>query len=378
MGSFLPITSQLLPFRWRNLVYLAEVAALTRMATGVARVMENRPSKQNDPRLTKNEKRQALTERFFVEILGTMGYMGFLHIGQDIVDKVYSRTGPKIPTFAQLEKTDIGKYNALKTALSQFKLSVEDFDNRIKELYQDKEGRTAGLLHRVLYEHERPLKDNASNLLKDESGKTVVVSEKATLARLQDIIVKQAKHSAAPLAPEEMPKAFQALMKAHCKELTEFASQNNKWAAGAILFGVSLSAFVGGTLTQWMNDRLVAPHAKHWLNKKFVNDSVKPAITQKINQGIATFNNLRFQQPGLQSVRPLANPVAARPAQAIAGNPFNHFPPVTNTPSAAIAPVYLPNPKMQPPATAFGARTLPRPYSTQLSSYTSTRLGGGL
>jgi hypothetical protein len=381
LGS-LYITSQLLPSRWRKVVYLFEVAALTRMLTGMARVWENRPSQQRDDRMSKNEKRQALAERFFVEILGTMGYMAFLHLGQDVVDKVYTGIRkPKIPSFSEWERTCPEKFNALQLKLGKLGLTVQQFDEKIKELYLNQSNKPSGLLHRVLYEHDMPLKNRDSKLIDKagkeipKGGKPVMVAEKATLARLQEKITECATPS---LDPDKVKKDFQKIVTGTdglLVDLEKFASQNNKWAAGAILFGVSLSALVGGTVTQWMNDRMVAPQAKNWLGKHFANDSVKPALTQKINQTLASVGNLKFP-PASAFLSQGKNFVPSPPTPAAQPpNPFNFSQLGAPQP---IAPVYLPNPKMQPPATAFGARTLPRPYTTPLPSYSGPRFGGGL
>ena len=355
MGSPLPITSKLLPFRWRNLVYLAEVAALTRMATGVARVLENRPSQQKDKRLSQNEKRQALTERFFVEILGTMGYMGFLHLGQDLVDKASAVWGKatKIPSFDLLPDNE---KKVLQEALGKLHLQITDLDKALKEVYNPQglpvKNERKGLIYRVLYEH------------KDATGKVV---PKATLASVhenivaksvQESIVAQSKGLNRKVLQNDIDAVRNAIESSSV--LREFAGSNNKWAATAILTGVGLSALVGGTVTQWMNDRVIAPSAKKWLNKNFIAGALKPGANP--------------QQKNATNQNP------ARPAAPVAAaNPFN-FPPAMAAEhhQQPIAPVYLPNPKMQPPATAFGAKALPRPYTTPLSAYSSTRLGGGL
>jgi len=352
----LPITAQLLPIRWRNVIYLAEVAALTRLATGVARVLQNQPNRQKDPTLAPNEKRQAMIERFFVEIVGTIGYMGFLHVGQDLVDKFYHWFGkPKIPTFSHLKESNPIKFNELSAALKKFGLTVHDFDQKIKELYEGEKGKTSGLLYRVLYEH-------------DATNGTNKVVEKATLARLHERIAECATK---PMSRTD----FEGVLR-HAKELETFALKNNKWAAAAIITGVGVSALVGGMVTQWMNDRLVAPQTKQFLRKKFPNGSrVMHHIknTKVLNSMGTLFTPHAQNRMFVQGINP----------QAVPMNPFttqvgvNAAMPVQQAYNAPISPVYVPNPKMQPPAAMFGTRTLPKPYTTTLtSSYYSTRLGG--
>jgi len=360
----LPITAQLLPIRWRNVIYLAEVAALTRLATGVARVLQNQPSRQKDPTLAPNEKRQAMIERFFVEIVGTIGYMGFLHVGQDLVDKIYNKCAkPKIPAFSEWEQTHPAKFANLSKALGEFGLTVQKFDQKIKELYEGEKGKTSGLLYRVLYDHE------------STDGKNKVV-EKATLARLQEKIAESAPH----LSQENVTKQFNEVLK-HAEGLKEFALKNNKWAAAAIITGVGISALIGGMVTQWMNDRLVAPQTKQFLRKKFPEGSriIHHIKKTKVLNSMGTLftphvQNRMFVQNGLPQSAPM------NPFNAQAGfNPT--MPTLQPYNNAPVFPVYAPNqmgnPKTQPHAAMFGGKPLPRPYTTPLaSSYYQTRLGG--
>lgn len=338
----LPITSKLLPFRARNLAYLAEVAALTRMTTGVVRVMENRPSQQKDDKLSQNEKRQALAERFFVEIVGTAGYMAFLHLGQDLADKVQ----------ACLDKTPIPQIDhknipaKIQESLNKLNLHVNDFNALIEKLYcpestgpkcklQDKR---SGLIYRVLYENEK-------------TGK------KATLGNLQTLVQEKALTLTQTPDSSAIANEVKQLL-THFEDLEKFATRNNVWAAGAILTGVLMSATVGGSVTQWMNDNLIGPGAKELLKKRFANGQAKPA-PKTVTPIAAT---LASQQPLVQT----ANPALAQNAV----NPFNfaaiNAPLPPNPPPHT--PVYLPNPKMQPPAAAFAANALPKPYSTPLPS----------
>src|SRR5690606_18478814 len=119
---------------------------------GVARVLENRPSKQKDPNMTEGEKKQAMVERFFVEILGTMGYMACLHLGQDLVDRVANNEkfltalkGGKID-FDEIAHRDIGK--DLKKLIDK----VKDLDEQLKKSVNSVYGDNAKhLIFRNLY-----------------------------------------------------------------------------------------------------------------------------------------------------------------------------------------------------------------------------------
>jgi hypothetical protein len=347
--GMLPITSKLLPVRARNVAYLAEVAALTRIVTGVVRVVENRPSQQKDTQLSQNEKRQAIAERFFVEILGTAGYMTFLHLGQDLVDKVQAEIRKKAPLPKALTAE-------LEAKIDKLGFQVGEFNTLIEKLYNphaNVDKPYSGMLYRVLYEDEL-----------HENGKLISLP-KATLASLQKKIIEELQarsphknEAALELIQQNAVRDFKEVLK-HFKDLENFACKNNIWAGAGILTGVVLSATVGGTLTQWMNDRLVAPTAKKWLNKKYAAGQAKPAapVAPAIHKASAG---------DAASVAPAASSPAL--SQAAPLNPFNFstmtMPLPPNPPP--IAPVYLPNPKMQPPGAAFAANVLPRPYSTPL------------
>ena len=354
--GLLPITSKLLPFRARNLAYLAEVAALTRAATGVVRVLENRPSKQKDDKLSPNEKRQALLERCFVEIFGTAAYMAFLHLGQDAVDHIQAHfDNTPIPKLDKA-KLSAGVLEKIELTLKDLNLDVDRFNELIEKLYHPEHigpgheltQKRTGLLYRVLYEDEK-------------------TGQKATLASLKAMIEKKAADKVPEKVSEDIQKLFKQLNK-DFGELEHFAGKNNVWAASAILTGVFLSATVGGSVTQWMNDYLVAPGAKKWLNKNFIAGKLKP-----VTEHLAPVLN---PAPPLQGVKPAANDNhTLQPHAAVATTPINPFNVAASNPvlppnPPPIAPVYLPNPKMQPPAAAFAASALPRPYTTPLPNLT--------
>jgi hypothetical protein len=357
----MPITSKLLPFRARNLAYLAEVAALTRIATGVMRVYENRPSKQTNPLVTPNEKRQALAERFFVEIFGTAGYMAFLHMGQDMVGALYDGLHNKkpLPKLIAKQGTEIDK------ALKSLHLEVGKFNQLIEELYHPN-NQSSGVIYRVLYEDES---HNAA-------GK-FVLRPRANMAGLKKLIIRDVLKDVKKEFPQKTPAELNAQiaedfkMVLHgCEDLKKFATKNNIWASSGILTGVIMSALVGGTLTQWMNDRLVAPTTKKWLNKKFQPlpvKAVQPALPSATPGAVNAAQNLNAV-----SVTP--SPVALPQTPANAFNFFANNAALPPNPPP-IAPVYLPNPKMQPPATAFSANTLPMPYTSPMP-YSRPTFGG--
>jgi uncharacterized membrane-anchored protein YhcB (DUF1043 family) len=369
-GLGLPITSKLLPFRWRNVVYLAELAALTRLATGAARVMENRPSCQHDDRLSRDEKRQALVERFFVEILGTVGYMAFLHLGQDMVGGLFSKFGKtQIPSVKALSEE---KKAAVAQALHKLGLTLDQFDRELQLHYNPDllKNPRSGLLYRTLYEHEV--------VRKDVHGQPVKVFEKSTLADLQKKIVKHYNLSA-HLDEPTITRQFKEVLR-HFDTLESFALKMNKVGALCIGTGVLISAVIGGALTQLTNDGIIAPAAQAYFKKKSLQaQNVLEKSSQQIKQDswktmqtvhsgpVDLANTLpRVAQPVVQSLQPLKSPAGLNVISA---------PESVLTPPLPIAHIASSqNPKIQSPTMAFGVMR-PKPYTT---SFAGPKFGGGL
>jgi hypothetical protein len=335
-------------------MYLAEVAALTRIATGVMRVLQNRPSQQKDPRLSQNEKRQALMERFFVEIIGTLGYMSFLHLGQDLVNGIYGRLGKLDP----IHLTD----DAQKM-LAKYKLTVDQFDNIIKDTFGSHAVDKNGILTQ---------KDLIARVLYGETSHGTVYP-KANLVMLKDKLESAIEKHNPGLNLKNPSKEVGEVKEAvthliqNCESLQKFARKNNKLACGAILTGVVLSAAIGGTVIQWMNDRVVAPSAKKWLSKRYKNDG--PVATKQEAEPVTPHQPPTFLASGPVPVFQAANPVQAG---AVPQQPaLNLVSQAPQMPQPAFAPVYLPNPKMQPPASAFAVNALASPYRMPM-------VGGGV
>lgn len=340
MGNWLPITSKLIP-KPSNLVYLAEVAVLTRLATGVARVLENRPSKQNDPNVTEGQKKQAMVERFFVEILGTMGYMACLHLGQDVVDKisnVLSKNEELLKDALNLKGNQALKATAEKWT-EQLKWDVEGLERKLRESIEEtysienpnakqKVPTTKNLIARSLYGVETA-----------EGG-----VKKVNLATVKNTLAQKLNIEPDSVKREALDKAFTEIVN-EVKPLKKLAQQSNKLAILGIVTGVATSAFVGGTVTQCLNDRMVAPIAKKFFAHK------------KSTQPLMGETNKTEPQPVVQKSLSL---ISAAPAMPMPLNPA--------------APVYLPNPKMQPSTAHFASLAL-RP-TTSISPF--PRTGGGL
>lgn len=328
MGNWLPITSKLWPRR-SNLMYLAEVAVLTRLVTGVARVLENRPSKQKDPAMTEGQKKQAMVERFFVEILGTVGYMACLHLGQDLVDRINNGLQDNGAMLKAIQDAPMRNKQAVDKLAKELKIEVQELEKKIKQSVQEVyQGNTDNLIYRTLYEHELPLND--------KTGKPII--GKTNLAAVKGQLKKQYTD----VADNVLDKAFNDIVH-EVKPLKKLAQRSNNLAILGIVTGVATSAVMGGTVTQWLNDRVVAPSAKKFFARKKMQktpaDTVS-AISQPKPQPA------QFGQPLPQKSLSLLSPAPGIP---VSSNPAT--------------PVYLPNPKTQASNAQFAARIM-RPINS--------------
>ncbi len=280
----LPITGKLLPTNMRNLAYLGEIAAFTRLAYGGVRVWENRPNLAVEQGLSKSEGKQRFWERVFVELIGTSAYLFFLHLGQDLVSKM-----AESKWFAGKAQLPLikGTHPALTSR------EVEEVNKAITRVYG--EGRQ-GLIHRVLYEH--PAEKNGKTLIR--KGKTII-RPKASLATL----AKELEKVGGGLL--QKVQSHQPYM----NELENFARLMNRRANKVILSGVLLSAVVGGFVTQWMNDRLFAPFIHKSLQKKY-----KTPVSSTQPQGATQ----AYPMSDTYQPRPSFNNPATIPFQP--GNPY--------------------------------------------------------
>lgn len=314
MGNPLPITSKLWP-RASNLLYLAEVAVLTRLATGVARVLENRPSRQKDPNVTEGQKKQAMTERFFVEIFGTMGYMICLHLGQDVVDKISNRFDRSRNLLRDIEQGVFSANEGFGQAAKELGVDVRVLESRLRDSVKNTYGDTGhNLIARSLYGEE-----DAKGAVTKANMVTVKNKLKASLEK--------------PVQEKTMDEAFKKIVN-EVKPLKKLAQRSNYLAIAGILTGVATSAVVGGTVTQWLNDRMVAPTAKKFFARK---KGMEPMMGQA-----------KPAEGQLPAPKPLSL-LSQAPAMPMPLNPA--------------APVYLPNPKMQPSSAHFASLAL-RPTGT--------------
>ncbi len=319
MRSF-PITAKLNPLAGlHNVGYLLEIAVLTRVITSLVRVWQNKPSKINDPRLTPNQKRQALLERAFVELLGTLGYIISLHLGQDLFAKAFEKgwLGRKmsIPTIAE----NLPGLKAGEAAIA---------NDAIKEVFGKN---TNGLICRVLY-----------GTALDKEGKSIF--HRATLSTL----LKALQLRMGEVSGESVFN--------HIRPAVERLTRPANLAASlTILGGIITSALLGGLVTQWVNDRIVAPFLSKTLTriygKQTLPDKVKP-------RGLPTYQPF-IQQP--QSAASFPQPVFNTVSPA-------NWPPVASSSPSPPPPLTLPTP--QPIATPAFSQAMPlnRPSWPRLSA----------
>ncbi len=347
-----PITAKLIPLPG-NLVYLAEVAVLTRLATGVMRVLENRPSKQKDTNISEAQKKQSMVERFFVEICGTMGYMLCLHLGQDLVDKLADLSdrrqeldflNQKDSLFKGLEQNP-----EFQATLDTLNIKIKDLELRLRESAEDVFGqyslsgkeRPNHMIFNTLYDHALPGSDSTGSL----TGKANLVSVKN---RLKDKLLE------GPNDLVKNPQLDEALSKIvnEVKPLKDFVMKNNKLAVLGIAVGIASSAVVGGALTQWMNDQVIAPSAKKFFAKKKPGKSLPNVVFPAV------------ENPSL---------IAPKSLSLVSASPNL---PMLHSYGEGMPPVYLPNPKTQGMASGF-VRPVFQPF-IPLSPQVLSRPGGGL
>jgi hypothetical protein len=220
-GIALPITAKLNPLTPANWLYMAKSAVLTRLSIALMRTWQNAPSKNNNPLASPLEKHQSLWERFFVEILGTTGYMLAMHVGQDLMAKVLERTEALNPN--KLLEGMVGLSNAESTFL--------------KDMVHEHFGETAnGIISRSLYN-----KANGASFLK---------------------------------ALEKSPLGSAFINNSQfIKTLDGFLHQLNKCSSGTLLAGIAGGVLFGGVIVQFVNDRFFGPVVEPALARLFGLDN---------------------------------------------------------------------------------------------------------
>lgn len=234
----------------RNLIYMAEIALVTRLAVGVARISQSRPSKQMDPALTPLDKKKSFYERLFMEIIGTGSYVAFLHFGSDLFGNIMEALNRnKIPKLHQTLQNKLSGYEYQK------------FDNAFSRMFSHN---TVGMVDTVL------------------NGKESTITKEITRPTLDYFQEK--------LGPNLFTKVE--------GELTPFIKKTaNRSAVTSILGGALLGAFVGGNVIQWMNDNLLAPFLTRVMGSS--GQYQQTAMTQPTHQD-------RFQ-PSMGGSQPFNN-----------------------------------------------------------------------
>lgn len=212
-GLSLPITSKLDPRNRANLLYMAETAVLTRLAIAGMRTWQNAPSKNKNPDASMQEKYNSLTERLFIEILGTSGYMLAMHFGSDMLAKAMEARDSLNPKkmLESLKDVSPEEWKVVKDAV--FKVYGEN---------------PQGIIARVLYG-----KANLSNL-------------------------------AQALSPSKLME--NPAVRTH---LEQFATKLNRAGSMAILSGIGTGVLFGGVIVQWLNDRFIGPVVEPFLARIF-------------------------------------------------------------------------------------------------------------
>lgn len=243
-----PITAKLSPINKANLPYLLQTAILTRLAVGAARISENSPKRNQTSEMTPEEKKKAFAERCFVEIVGTLGYILLLHLGQDFASHILEHINkPFIPTIREKAIQEIMQKKS--------DIPLKQFENAFDEVIGTK---TKGLVGRIV------------NLRKVPWSKDLAGSNLRSLAIKLDLPFE-----------EFMRRAPKVLSK-------EYPYKANKMFNIAIVFSVFFSAIIGGYGTQWVNDT-------------FINRYLKKRYPEKVPEGflsLASSESNPFAQTG--------------------------------------------------------------------------------
>lgn len=341
MGQF-PIFAKLNPFNRKNLPHLMATAVIARAIVAVIRVALNRPSQHKDPNLSPNQKRQAMIERFFVEVCGTSAYIGALHFGQDLMSKIFER-GLHLPQITgSVKGLSAGQVDTVNKAI------VDVFGHHPNLGADSAQNISKGLISRNLFGETAKGVVNGEKTLKD-----FVHANLASLkAKLCDMVGDKAQGEALfQTVRDNFVKPLES--GETVKVLDDFMMRLNRSTSWSIAGGVALSVLLGGFVTQRMNDNVVAPAARKALNKMYP-DGVKPINTGPLEAGNRM--SLVSEAPAMAAVPSpsVANtsvPPAsmagfgAPPAMATAlpnGQPFVNMASSSNAASATMQPLVMP------------------------------------
>lgn len=206
-----------------NLLYLLEIAAVTRLLIGGLRVAQNSPSSYKTNDLTVFQKRKSFLERCFIELFGTGGYMIMLHFGQDMMSKLFEAQTSYAPP-------------QMKTPLSEM---TRPQMQKVNGIMLDVFGRDReGIISRVLY-----------GVNKHDPVTGRIINQKATYSTLKD----------------KLGNVFDADMMAKLEEkflapkVEPYVRKLYRASSVSVLAGVLGSALFGGIVIQWLNDNIFSP-----------------------------------------------------------------------------------------------------------------------
>jgi hypothetical protein len=230
-----PITAKLNPITASNLTYLATSSIIARLGVAVIRVNENKPSKNNNPQLTQNQKRQSVIERAFVELVGTLLFTVLpLHIAQDAINHFLEKNSKslQIPQMDDSHPVPAAEREKINQAI------LKIYGPQKKDLSGFTHD-SQGIIFRMLYGKQ----------VTSPSEKSTVI--RATLSRLR----------------QELGDGLYGKMMTHLPEMEKFTMRLNRYSCLSLFGSVLFSAFFGGVVTQRMNDNVVAPLTKDLLNQ---------------------------------------------------------------------------------------------------------------
>ncbi|MDX2084661.1 MAG: hypothetical protein SFZ03_04660 [Candidatus Melainabacteria bacterium] len=298
MGNGFQVTSLLRFWEPANLPYLLSSAIILRTLVGVARTLMDLPQINPKPNLPEEEKFGTFFERINMELVGTLGYMGVLHVCQDVsrwalehipalrpqhfLDDLLSRYRERLPNAA-----------AVLTKGVDAAFGVQD----------------AGILKRVVYD--------TPNIFRTQGTHSLYAA--------QQFLQKQATHTG---------DTVWNLVK------DDFVRYQNRLmlpAFGMVLTGVAAAAYFGGYLMQLFNDRVVG-------------QSIVPALNRLF--GVPT-----KAQQGLEPEEPTAA-VGSRPAPAVVA-PAAGVSPAWVLPSMALSSMALPVAMMAANSSLLNVKSLP-------------------
>ena len=308
----LPITAKLVP-KSKNLLYLLEAAAVSRLNIGAFRVLQNSPDKYQSNNLTEYQKRKSYLERIFIELFGTAGYMVVLHGAQDFVSKLFYESNPDFIPPQLDQKMPLSELTHAQTSkVNDIMIDVfgSERNGGQKALHPE------GIISRVLYGAE-----------KTDAVTGNKFTQKATLSTLRERLSLALDKKTLKVVEEKFIKP----------SVEPYVRKLYKASSVSVLAGVVASAVFGGVVIQWINDNIFAP--------VFVPALVRLLYGKK-DFAMGRQNNPNFQQtPGMSSEQTHNNKTGAanRPtaAQIAEGVPENAVP--METPADAGLP---PNVKM--------------------------------